>query len=788
MKTTQDPGILLLACGALLLVGAVSAFGDTDGIVEAPVSPTNAAAAGFRMLRNDTLAAAISPRTGAVAGVWDLRLDRRVVERSDDLYRIEKKDGRSESNERFDRVVSIRKSGPQEIVVRCRNRRLDDLLVTKVYRFGDSPQEMSKTVTFQSRGEGGYFLEYFAVTTLDSAFRKGGRFNLHAADYLGPGEPALDHRGHNRVVVQYRYRVNGRYVTTVTGFNFSEEDRYTDNGWVDPVFADYLGNGTEASAEVRTLVLAGDEFDYYTYYDHLPEVEKVFDVKVSNWFWKECRMDAMYLTRNSLDKYGDMPCMTTRWSLNVLWGDYFSEGDLVIGSRDKPRPTVPAGKIAAENHRLIASAPHWRLSMYTWLWTIARSSRTFAKHPEFVITTREGKPDQSTWRHDVTRDRSYLKQMRAPGFKEYSLDQYRRYAETMGIQFIYIDGCPIGISRLDWKLKTVQQTYDWLDYFRSIRRTLRSVHPDGFVFVNNPNQPYTDGGYYEDHHMPQNIRKDWRSYAHKLMVLKYRERPKRWHALLYWMEANKPFYSNYTLGLGFTYSNGGTEWHASTLRAYVHAGWELRGSRMVMAVKSPRFWRDSSDVEVYSLRKGGEGLVSIISHKDTTAAVPIRLDATGMGLDPGRPVYVWQLRMRDNRGAKQWKTAPTQCFDKVYLGAKKVDGGELTLSIESRPLLLELLVLTQDPVWFTEINGETLRTVQNNLLTASITELPSAPNRRLRIDVEKGNATLFLLGPDGRAPSVLLDNAPRAARPAKLGNAKGFAAEVSAGTHVLTLK
>ena len=788
MSIREEVSVRLAVRWAVLAATVLPSAQAKEPAVTHPATPQQAVAAGFPMLRNGVLAVAISPSTGAVTGVWDLRLSRRIVTATDDLYRIRKRKGAAESSERFDEVVSLQRKGRGRIIVRCRNQKLADLLVTKTYRFGDSPQEFAKTISFRSAEEAGYFVEYVIRTTLDSTFRKGGRFDLHAADYLGPGEPTFDHRNHNRIVAQYRYRVNGRYVTTVTGFNFSDEDRYTDDGWVDPVFADYLRKGARASAEVRTLVLAGDEFDYYRYYDHLPEVEKVFDVEVSNWFWKECRMDAMYLTRNTLDKYGDMPCMTTRWNLNPMWGDYFSEGDLVIGSRDTPRPTVPASKIVAENHRFIASAPHWRLSMYTWLWTIAHSSRTLAKHPGFVITAQDGKPDRSTWRHDVTRDISYLKQMRAPGFREYFLDQYRRYARTMGIQFIYIDGCPIGISRPDWKLNTVQQTYDWLDYFRDVRRTVRSVHPDGFVFVNNPNQPYTDGGYYEDHHMPRNIGKDWRSYAHKLMVLKFRERPKRWHALLYWMEANKPFYSNYTLGLGFTYSNGGTEWHASTLRAYVHAGWELRGSRMVMAVRSPRFWRDSSDVEVYSLRKGGEGLVSIISHKDKTATVPIRLDAARMGLDPRRPVYVWQLRMRDNRGAKKWKTAPTQCFDKVYLGAKNVAGGALALSVESRPLLLELVVLTQGPVWFTEVNGETLRTVQNNLLTASITELPSAPDRQLRIDVEKSGATLFLLGPDGGAPSALLDNAPCPMRPATLGNAKGFAAKVPAGTHVLTLK
>jgi len=787
MKMRQEPSICLAVCGALLLASAATALGDKEATVESPASPKEAAAAGFRMLENDVLSVAISPRTGAVAGMWDLRLDKRVVEGTNDLYRIETRKGTSESKERFDRVASIERKGEQEIVVRCRNRLLPDLLVTKTYRFGDSPQELSKTVTFQSRTDGGYFVEYFTQLTLDSAFRKGGRFDLHAADYLGPGEPTFDHRGHNRVVAQYRYRINGRYVTTVTGFNFSDEDRYTDTGWVDPVFADYLDKATKASAEVRTLVLAGDEFDYYTYYDHLPEVEKVYDIDVSEWFWKQCRMDAMYLSRNNLESFGDMPCMTTRWNLNLLWGDYFSKGELVIGSRDKPRPTIPAEKVAAENYEFIKSAPNWRMSMYTWLWTIAHSSRTFAEHPEFVVTTREGEFDRSTWRHDVTGDPSYLKQLRAPGCQEYFLDQYRQYARKMGVQFVYIDGCPIGISRLDWKLNTVQQTYDWLDYFRRIRRIIRSVHPDGFLFVNNPNQPFTDGGYLEDHEMVKHIKADWRAYAHRLMVMKYRERPKRWHALLYWTEASKPLYSNYTLGLGFTYSNGGTEWHATKLRAYVNAAWELRGSRMVMAVESPRFWREPTDFEVYSLRKGGEGLVSIINHKDKTTVVPVRLSAAKMGLVPDKPVHVWQLRMRDTRGAKAWKKVPTQCFEKIYLGAKAVRNGELALSVESRPLLLELLVLTQAPIWFTDVGCENLRTVQNNLLTASITDLQSAPGT-FRVEVEKGPATLFVLNSRGREPSVLLDNAPCQAQPAKLGNAEGLAVRVPQGTHVLTLK
>ena len=733
-------------------------------------------------VENGILAVEILPETGAVAGMWDLRLDKRVVQASNDRYGVETREGRTEADETSDHVVSVEQKEKESITLRCENAKLPDLLITKTYRFTDSAEEIAKTVTFASRTDGGYFVDYATALSLDPAFVKGGRFDLHAADYLGPGERALDHRGDNRVVVQYRYRVNDRYVTPVTGFPYSDADRYTDSGWFDPVFMDYLGPGDRPSAEVRTLVMAGDEFDYYTYYDHLPEVEAVYDIEVSDWFWKACRMDAMYFTRNSHRDFGAMPAMTTRWNLNVLWGDYFSEGDLVIGSTDVPRPTIPAAEVAAEHKAFLEEAPHWRLSMYSWLWTIAASSRTYAEHPEFVITTKDGTPDRSTWKHDVTGDTSYLKQLRAPGMAEYFLDQYRRYAETMGIQFIYIDGCPIGISRPDWKLNTVQQVYDWLDYFRRVRDTIRSVHPDGFLFVNNPNQAYADGGYYEDHNMRKNIEKDWRAYAHKLMVLKFRERPKRWHALLYWMEANKPLYSNYTLGLGFTYSSGGTEWHPIKMRVYVDAAWELRGSRMVMAVKSPRYWREPTEFEVYSLRKGEEAIVSVVNHGEETATVPVRLDAAALGLDPDKPVYIWWQRMRDNRDAKEWEDVASQCFEKIYLGEKRVENGELKIDVEARPILLEQLILTQRPAWFTHLDGETLRTVQNNLLTASIRSDPEDPHV-LQVEIEKGPATVFFLAPDEERPLVTLNGDPATVEPATLGNVDGFSTVVPGGRH-----
>lgn len=748
-----------------------------------------AEATGPLLLRSETLDVAVSRATGAVAGIRDRRLGRRAIVDTDDCYRVEDRQGRSESGERHDRVTSFEQRDATELTLVCTNALLPDLLIRKTYRFGDCPSELARTTRFRSRSDGGYFLSYFVQTALDPAFRAGGRFDLHAADYLGPGEPALEHRGHNRVVVQYRYRVNDRFVTTVTGFPFSDGDRYTDCGWFDPVFADYLGENSEASAEVRTLVLEGDEFDYYAYYDHLPEVEKVYDVQVPQWLWEECRMDAMYMSRNNPADLAGLACMTTRWDLNKLWGDYFSTGDLVVGSRDTPRPTIPAEKVARENRGLTAAAPHWRLAMYTWLWTIAAETKALAEHPEFTVTGRDGKPERCTvWNHDVTGLPSYYRQVRAPGFVEYFTGQYRDYARRLGVHFVYIDGCPTGISRPDWKLHTVQQTYDWIDYFRRVREAIREERPgEGFVFVNNPNMPHTDGGYLEDHEMAKHIREDWRAYAHRLMVMKYRERPRRWHALLYWMEANKPYYSNYALGMGFTYSNGGTEWHADKLRAYVDAGWELRGSRMVMAVDTPRFWREPTDFEVYALRKGSEGLVSIISHAAGETRVPVRLDAAAMGLDPDRPVHAWQLRMRDTRPAKEWEHAPRQCFDKVYLGTREVRAGKLRLDVAARPLLLELIVLTQTPLWFSEVNGEVLRTVQNNLLTASIDEA-DAEGRTHRVTAKQGPATLFVVAGSPAPPAVFLDGEPCPLAAAELGNANGFTFPVPQGSHIVELR
>ena len=781
--------LILISSLTGVAVGKAAKGVKSVPVIKSPLSLEQAESEGCYILKSNSLAVAVSSQTGAVAGIWDLRLQNKLVIRNtNDEYRIADENGTEKTSESNDKVISVRQNG-KKIIVKCRNEILDRVEITKTYRFANSAQELSRRVEFHNIGSKGYFIEYFHRAELDSVFAQSGHFNLHADDYLGPGDMTFDSRKYKRIVAQYRYRINDKYVMVRSGFNFSNEYRYGKSGWFAPVFADYLQTGSKSSAEIRVLVLAGDEFDYYSYYDNLPEVRKVYDIDVSRWFWKKCRMDAMYMGRNLplLAKLRETPCMTTRWNLNLLWGDYFSQGKLVCGTPKKPRPTVLAKDIARENYDFIKSAPHWRISMYTWLWSIARETRTLKEHPEFVVTTRKGKFDYSGWRHDLTGERSYLKEIRAAGFMEYFLNQYRQYAQKMGVQFVYIDGCPSGISRLDWRLKTVEQNYDWLEYFRKVRQTIRSVKPDGFLFVNNPNQPYSDGGYYEDHSMIKKMKKDWRAYAHRLMVLKYRERPKRWHALLYWTEASKPVYSDYTLGLGFTYSNGGTEWHAIKLKAYVDAAWELRGSKMVMAVESPCFLRGTTNFEVYSLRKGCEGLVSIINRGNKDATVPVRLNAEKMGFNPEKPVYVWQLRMRDTRGAKKWTRIPTQCFDKRYLGKEEIHNGKLNLRIKARPLLLELIVLTQSPLWLTEVNGEELRTVQNNILTASIVPVPAEVNR-FRVAVEGREAKLFLISGDSGCPVVRLDGRGCKSVPAKLGNIRGYSIQVARGRHILSVK
>ena len=207
---------------------------------------------------------------------------------------------------------------------------------------------------------------------------------------------------------------------------------------------------------------------------------------------------------------------------------------------------------------------------------------------------------------------------------------------------------------------------------------------------------------------------------------------------------------------------------------------------MVRAVKSPRYWREPTEFEVYSLRKGEEAIVSVVNHAQEPAVIAVHLDATALGLDPAKPVYVWLQRMRDNRGAKGWDKSPSQCFEKVYVGKKHVENGELRLSVEARPILLEQWMLTQSPVWFTHLHGETLRTVQNNLLTASMTSHPTAPNA-FRVEVERGPARLFFLGTGEGEPSATLDGEPGTVRPATLGNASGFSMEIPGGIHSLVL-
>ena len=113
MNRTQHRSMLLGAGAALLLAAAAPAAADEDEIIDVARSPQQAAAAGFPILENDTLVVAISPRTGAIAGIWDVGLYRRVVQNSDDRYRMERLDGLTRSAERFDRVEGFAIQVPQ---------------------------------------------------------------------------------------------------------------------------------------------------------------------------------------------------------------------------------------------------------------------------------------------------------------------------------------------------------------------------------------------------------------------------------------------------------------------------------------------------------------------------------------------------------------------------------------------------------------------------------------------------------------------------------------------------
>ncbi len=636
------------------------------------------------VLENDLVRFIISRNNGAITASWDKVTGRKLMAECADVYRKDKPADKMQSTEIADRVDNVQVKGVggrPTVIISCHNVDLSDLRISKRYML--SGKVLSKRVAFSTCDSEGFFIHYGASTKLDSQFmtqcNRGGALKedrvvtetedsvLRLGPYYDP--PLAIAKDYEVGLATYRYRVNDRFVSPIpatVNYTAFPRAKWTCNGWISRGFVDYVKAGEAVSGEVHWVVFRGDFTAFYRYYEQLPPYEELYSFEHPEWT-KRVVCDQMYL------QIGEVPfCRaaeplvvpTTIWYLNLPWGNYWA---------DSGHPKSNVYDIAS-GHR--AQAPNAKVSAYS-IMLFDKGSDVYLHHPEFGIRDIDGELIPSGTVSDSTGGATFHYQIKNPACREYLLNMHTNRHEGWQLDFHYMDGGGFGAEIPDWHIRDVAQWYDWMDYLKELRRRLQEVDPDAAIWTNGTGAPYTDFGYCEwrEAQWRQLGGPQWRSEvlewwtqpkfrpAMYLFRIKLTEPPGYTVVPTYGHPAADPSIAAYTLMYGWC-GNLGFIFRLPWMKA----AWELRGMEIVEDAVTPRWWRKDVNFEAYGFRKGEIGIVNVLSHVTKPASVEagrwgfrvigeetaprkveLTVDTAKLGLEPGKPLYGWVLKMNDPR-------------------------------------------------------------------------------------------------------------------------------------------
>lgn len=763
-------------------------------------------------LTDGTATVDISETTGAIVGGWKGVL--KVIDGTNDIYAIENlSHAQSQGAEQNDAVTSADVNS-SSVSVTCTNSQLAGLTIIKEYRFNHGTGNLVKKVSFTNNSAEAFFLKYYAVTNLDTAFRTGGRYYFLGGTFREAFTNASSVTSDTQVmqnvlewdqhwvlfqkqtedtaITQYRYRVNDQYCMPSTIFNWEQALTWTATGWKIGVHADFLAVSGGSSGETHYYFGQGSPLEFISHFNQLPDVAALNnEIQVADWVAKVQLDDMVSPVVYSMI----VPRITTstKWNIPQDMGDYGDPCDSGLAST-------------------MASWALWsKTSTYTMQWAVSSDSNAYAEHPEYVITNDTNDPDVASDLVDGNGGEPvYLKQLREPGCVQYFLDQVTERMQVLSQSFVYIDGDTTGVSRLDWRSgnERVSQGYDWIDFFRQIRQTARTADPnrDAALFTNGLT-PFSDITYMEV--LSTNIGTitgaNWRKLANIMMlsrVLQPKEHP---ICLLYWRNwdnpnwvDNEPVYSNYAVGMGLMPSSGhllviedaNTYVNVQKRKVYIDAAYEFRGSELVDGVISPRWYSsDSVSVECYSLVREDYTFVPVLN-RSTGSSVIITLDSSELGLTANRNVWVLDQQLISPPAL----TAPdaTSAMQNQTLQSVSYTTGNLPITTYAREDLLTHLTITQLPVFVTKIEGDVTQTLSASPAEVEIEELywdSGEPNTyHFTADVDCYGCTIFIPLAAGQSiPSFIrVDGDAKNVTAATVAGIAGYSFNLLSGLHTVT--
>ena len=656
----------------------------------APVS--KAATSGGFALAQAGLKMEVSRQTGALTGLT--AAGKSLLAGSDDTYALENRQTAVFARERRDRVQESRVEGSR-LTLTCVNPDLRGISIRKTYTL-EADGEMAKRVEFVGDGAEGfvtYRLKWWLARAFaDAALPLGFGF----AQGLPPGEysslrntPCLIGKDFSLGFGLYRARVNDRFVLP---------DVTTDGGteaWECPVFQDYAGRGKPVSAEMRCFVFAGDAQAYEQHLTRSPEYRALFRAQQPAWL-ETLAADAFTTATGNLEYIkaaAPLPVSSAIWFLNPPWGNWWSYSDPPLRLDAHVRDIATGFRGNAPNARVSAYANE----------TFDKNSDVFKTHPEFGVTNKDGQITDTGIPSDAGQAPTYYVQIRDKAARDYYLAMYLERVKNWKLDFLYLDGPGAQHEMPDWKLKTVVQSYDWLDFYRELKEKLVQQSPQA-VFWSNGTLPYSDAGYVEwrDPSWQESVAgASWRYYAFSLWLTKLRQMPGYLIVPTYGDAGAQPAISTYTIAYGW-----GAEGAVTGYLPWQIAALEYRGLQLAPNALPSPWYRAGNSVEAYGFRKGENALVNVISHSDAPNA-RLTLNTRAMGLEAGQTVLlrVLTMNMPTDKADKTGKSAnAAHAFATRETRRVEITGGQMDLELPTQKGLLTTVIFSKS-IAFAENNG-----------------------------------------------------------------------------------
>ncbi len=632
--------------------------------VPPPRAPGRSETERFWYLANVRVAFAIDKRTGALAAGWNQLTRERCIDLSLDRYEIERRADRVKTTEADDRVAAAQwldRGDALALRVRCTNPQLPGVRLTKLYSLGRGANLLSKRLGVVADRDIEGFFKHTSVVRLTPAFRKGGYYNRperHPQDYpyiyadeIVEDLPArmwagiADYHlvtfvnlGRGYGVGHYRYRVNDRYAHPLTCAAYEPSLYYTYDGWRMGDFADRLLPGREVSGEIHYTIFQGDQVAFHRQYMRLPEFGARNRYQPPAWVRdvKTVMLGSMLNSPKELARR--MALIDEGYVVFLMWSlfdtsDYPTEGvwSPRHGDRPESQMRISADWVRQRFAAYHAGSPRIKLAPYTWFWSVSPKSRFAKDHPEWLTYGRDGKPV-------VDYIKFWWKRM-TPECRRFCLAQCDRLLRAFDFDVFYLDGGQGGSTMFDWRTTTCTQDYDWEDFHKGLRLLVRKHGPDKAAFYNGANGLYclhNDMGFFEGFIKTR----DWRALSDRLFLVKLYQRGDIWTAPLYYRNDNQQDYVNYLYALALKPAIA----PVPSVVPVLTAAYELRDARLVDADVRPCWWKQKTEIECYTLRQRDAGLVSVLNHAGRPADATVEFDIAPLGLRPGEPAFVYELR------------------------------------------------------------------------------------------------------------------------------------------------